>query len=58
MFAETWSKYSLDFVDNVSNSTQVYEARLAALLAARNDRQDEHKRALERYKKVRFVVVG
>lgn len=32
--------------------TQVYEARLAALLAARNDRQDEHKRAQERYKKV------
>ncbi|CBJ26117.1 conserved unknown protein [Ectocarpus siliculosus] len=30
---------------------KVYEARLAALLAARNDRQDEHKRALERYKK-------
>lgn len=32
---------------------QVYEARLAALLAARNDRKDEHKRAQERYKKVR-----
>ncbi|CAM9128768.1 unnamed protein product [Hapterophycus canaliculatus] len=30
---------------------KVYEARLAALLAARNDRKDEHKRALERYKK-------
>lgn len=34
-------------------SFQVYEARLAALLAARNDRKDEHKRAQERYKKVR-----
>lgn len=31
---------------------QVYESRLAALLAARNDRTDEHKRAQERYKKV------
>lgn len=32
---------------------QVYETRLAALLTARNDRTDEHKRAQERYKKVR-----
>eukprot|EP00752_Nemacystus_decipiens_P009890 g8823.t1 len=30
---------------------KVYEARLAALLAARNDRKDEHKRMQERYKK-------
>lgn len=37
----------------LSAPLKVYEARLAALLAARNDRKDEHKRALERYKKVR-----
>lgn len=34
----------------------MYEARLAALLAARNDRTDEHKRAQERYKKVTLLM--
>lgn len=43
-------------VSTLTTPTKVYEARLAALLAARNDRKDEHKRAQERYKKVRSRV--
>lgn len=35
---------------------QAYDARLAALLAAKNDRTDEHKRAQERYRKVGTVL--